>query len=157
MVSSNCLLRLPEVLLNKAEALAQLGRDAEACKVLDELRRKRMDADVAYEPVNKTSKDLVDFIREERRKELCFEGHRWFDLRRYAVNTNYPFTKEIVHDIHMQDADWNPVYQGSYRLKGYDEMPAAYVLPIPQHVIEFNKGAIKDNDPRPELEMFNRE
>lgn len=157
MASSNCLLRLPEVLLNKAEALAQLGRDEEACEVLDELRRKRMDAEVAYEPVRKSDKELIDLVREERRKELCFEGHRWFDLRRYAVNTNYPFTKEIVHDIHMQDADWNPVYQGSYCLKGYDEMPAAYVLPIPQHVIEFNKGSIKDNDPRPELEMFNRE
>ena len=24
-------------------------------------------------------KALVDFIREERRRELCLEGHRWFD------------------------------------------------------------------------------
>lgn len=25
---------------------------------------------------------LIDFIAVERRRELCFEGHRWFDLRR---------------------------------------------------------------------------
>ena len=28
---------------------------------------------------------LVSFIRDERRRELCFENHRWFDLRRYGM------------------------------------------------------------------------
>ncbi|MFR1239794.1 MAG: hypothetical protein ACLSDJ_01055 [Butyricimonas faecihominis] len=36
-------------------------------------------------------------------------------------------------------------YQGTYRLKPYSETPASYVLPIPQHVIEFNRE-MKDND-----------
>ena len=25
---------------------------------------------------------LLEFVMKERRLELCFEGHRWFDLRR---------------------------------------------------------------------------
>ena len=155
MVSSFCLLRLPEVLLNKAEALAQLNQDAEACQVLNELLRRRVVREY-FVPVAETGESLIDFIRDERRKELCFEGHRWFDLRRYAVNTLHPYTQETIHDTYTIGADWLPAYQGSYRLGDYDEMPAAYVLPIPQHVIEFNKGAMEDNDPRPELEMFNR-
>ena len=28
---------------------------------------------------------LVSFVRTERRRELCFENHRWFDLRRYGM------------------------------------------------------------------------
>ena len=155
MVSSFCLLRLPEVLLNKAEALAQLGRDEEACQVLNELRQRRIQRE-HFSSLDLSGENLIDFIRDERRKELCFEGHRWFDLRRYAVNTNYPYVQEIIHDTYAMDATWQVVYQGSYRLGTYDEMPAAYVLPIPQHVIEFNRGSMVDNDPRPEIIMFDR-
>lgn len=32
-----------------------------------------------------TGQDLVDYIRQERRLELCYEGFRWFDLRRYGM------------------------------------------------------------------------
>ena len=31
---------------------------------------------------NLSGQALLDEIRLERRKELCFEGHRWFDLMR---------------------------------------------------------------------------
>ena len=42
MVSSECLLRLSEVFLNKAEALAMLSREDEAMNLIEELRVKRM-------------------------------------------------------------------------------------------------------------------
>ena len=32
-----------------------------------------------------TGTALVERIRLERRLELCYEGHRWFDLRRYGM------------------------------------------------------------------------
>ena len=35
-----------------------------------------------YADQNYTGDELIGQVREERRKELCFEGHRWFDLRR---------------------------------------------------------------------------
>src|SRR5699024_11034563 len=96
--SSEFLLRLPEVLLNKAEALAILGRDVEAMAVLEELRVKRIVAAEYKELDARSGKKLIELIRDERRRELCGEGHRWFDLRRYAVHPKYPSTKEIVHD-----------------------------------------------------------
>ncbi len=78
-------IRLPEILLNKAEALAALGRNEEAINTIQELRKKRFRPE-HLTAITETGAGLVQFIREERRRELCFEWHRWFDLRRYAVN-----------------------------------------------------------------------
>lgn len=154
--SSEFLLRLPEVLLNKAEALAMLDRDVEAMETLEELREKRI-TESDYKPLAaRSGEELVELIRDERRRELCGEGHRWFDLRRYAVHTKYPFTKEIIHDDYYYDSSTQEVdYVGSYRLNTYGEEPA-YVIPIPQHVIDFNKGQMLDNEARPEREAFIR-
>ena len=145
---SDCMaLRLPEVYLNKAEALALLGRDAEAREALEALRSKRIESDT-YEGVNYSGADLVYFIRDERRRELCFEGHRWFDLRRYAVNTEYPQTKTIEHHslVYQEDGDPEGFVQGKYVLNPYDQEPAAYVLPIPRTEIEFNEGALTNEE-----------
>lgn len=156
IVSSNFLLRLPEVLLNRAEALAMKDRWGEAKALLNDLRAKRI-AKADYYPVPAADgKETIDFIRNERRRELCFEGQRWFDLRRYAVNTKYPFTKEIVHDTYIYDANlFMVVYAGSVKLNKYGSEPA-YVLPIPKHVIEYNRGQIVDNEIRPARQIFNK-
>lgn len=89
-------IRLAEVYLNKAEALAMQDRDEEAAAVLKELRDKRFITGTNHE-ITETGKELIDKIRWERRWELCFEGHRWFDLRRYAVSPKYADSKEIRH------------------------------------------------------------
>ncbi|MFR7810102.1 MAG: RagB/SusD family nutrient uptake outer membrane protein [Butyricimonas faecihominis] len=41
-------------------------------------------------------------MREERQRELCSEGHRWYDLRRYTVceNTVVQNLSPHVHEIH---------------------------------------------------------
>ena len=154
--SSEFLLRLPEILLDKAEALAMLDRGEEAMAVLEKLRVKRVVA-AEYEPLDmRSGEKLVELIRDERRRELCGEGQRWFDLRRYAVHPKYPFTKEIVHDHYFYDSSTRQVtYLGSYKLDKY-EMEPAYVIPIPQHVIEFNKGNMVDNEVRPDRKAFIR-
>lgn len=156
IVSSECLIRLPEILLNKAEALAMLSRETEAMEAVEELRIRRIDADT-YSPLTKRSgKALVELLRDERRRELCFEGHRWFDLRRYAVHSEYPRSETIVHDhYYYNQTTWSREYVGSCRLEKYDA-EAAYVIPIPKSVIEYNKGNISDNPVRPEREMFVR-
>ncbi|MTI30505.1 RagB/SusD family nutrient uptake outer membrane protein [Xanthovirga aplysinae] len=71
-------LRYAEVLLNKAEALYKLERTGEAALEIDKLRAER------YLPSDSAPKAVgdIDEILEERRKELAFEGHRIFDLRR---------------------------------------------------------------------------
>ena len=78
--------RLAEAYLNLAEAAAHNNNEETARQALDELREKRFSED-DFRPTDATlSGDaLLERIREERRSELCFEGHRWFDLRRYGM------------------------------------------------------------------------
>ena len=149
-ISDNCLIRYAEVNLNKAEALAMLERDAEAIQIIQKLREKRF---VSGEEINTnlngeriavnslSGERLVQFIRDERRRELCFEGYRWFDLRRYAVSPKYSMEKEIKHGYILPGGQSTEYYL----LKKYSE-DGGWVLPIPQYVITFNNGMIKNNE-----------
>lgn len=77
-------IRIEEVLLNRAEAYAQNDELALAINDLNTLRVKKFDSFV-YEDLTVgsfTKETLINFIYEERRKELCFEGQRWFDMKR---------------------------------------------------------------------------
>lgn len=137
-ISDNSLIRYAEVLLNQAEALAMQGKEKEAIDAIQQLRRNRF---AAPSEVKYTGKELVRFIRDERRRELCFEGHRWFDLRRYAVNTEYPVETEIIHLHYNADA----TFDKNYVLRKYSE-DSGWVMPIPDYVIVFNNGQIVDNE-----------
>ncbi len=74
--------RYSEVLLNAAEAYAELGQDAQALDVLDDLRSNRYSNFVS---LGETGQALKDAIALERRLELAFEGHRFFDLKRKGL------------------------------------------------------------------------
>lgn len=143
-----CLIRSAEVYLNKAEAQAMLDR-AEAISTLKALMVNRYKDGVMPAIDGLAGKTLVDFIREERRRELCFEGHRWFDLRRYAVSPRYPERKSITHGVYQSGmASMKPgVYDGSYTLQPYGE-DNAWMLPIPDYEIIFDQGVMINNDKR---------
>lgn len=89
----------------------------------------------------KTGKDLVNFIRNERRLELCFEGHRWFDLRRYSVSPKYPETKPIRHEVRVKDSG---IAYGYYELEAYPN--GGWVLPIPTYELQFTDGNMVNNE-----------
>lgn len=138
-VSDILMLRNAETYLNMAEACAMLG-DAEANEWLNKLRKMRI---VGYQDQHYSGVELVEQVRLERRKELCFEGHRWFDLRRYAVNEKYPFKKKIQHVFNVY-SDNQPLYEMSY---GYilEEDDPAYTFAIPKSVIENDLVGMPDN------------
>ncbi|MFV0605977.1 MAG: RagB/SusD family nutrient uptake outer membrane protein [Niabella sp.] len=73
-------IRIGEAYINRAEASAQLNNLAEAVADLNTLRAKRISGSSAVTYSNQAA--LLNFIYEERRRELFFQGHRWFDLRR---------------------------------------------------------------------------
>lgn len=80
-------MRYTEVLLNFAEAANAVGPDVEingftARKVINALRERAGIADKTY--VNSLDQaGLAELIKNERRIELCFEGFRFWDLRRW--------------------------------------------------------------------------
>ena len=139
-------IRSVELYLNKAEAEAMLDK-AEAVQTIKTLLYNRFEGGIPNIDGLK-GKDLVSFIRDERRRELCFEAHRWFDLRRYAVSPKYPEKKSIRHTTY----DINGVLEGDYVLKPYGEDPA-WVLPIPGYEIVYNQGNLVDNPQRVERKL----
>jgi starch-binding outer membrane protein, SusD/RagB family len=74
--------RLGELYLNYAESENMLGHDVEAKTAVNKLRTR---PGVNMPLITETGTALRDRIRAERRVELCFEGHRIYDVRRWKI------------------------------------------------------------------------
>jgi len=73
------ILRASEVMLTKAEALAELGQDGPARTALDAVRSKRYSG---FTSGGEIGNNLKNAIALERRLELAFEGSRFSDIKR---------------------------------------------------------------------------
>ncbi|MBR6457037.1 MAG: RagB/SusD family nutrient uptake outer membrane protein [Bacteroidales bacterium] len=108
MMTSPVMLRWGEVVLNRAEAEAKLNQDGKALADLNIIRSRAgipdMDAslmtDLGYDKV-------LDAVLDERRMELCFEGHRFFDVFR----NNLPLDRRYV-GYHT----WEVIQPGDLRI-----------------------------------------
>ena len=114
--------RVGELYLNMAEAHVRLGNTAAARDTLLALKRNRLEtsyfaADSAA-VVALDSDALLQAVLNERARELAFQGHRWFDLRRTSQ-------QQLIHR-----------YNGAiHRLNRAD---ARYTIPIPKEAREGN-------------------
>ncbi len=91
MLSSPVFCRWGEVILNRAEAYARSGHDAEALADVNVIRTR---AGIPNYSVGDLQgyENVIDVVMDERRLELAWEGHRHFDMcrnklkmdRRYA-------------------------------------------------------------------------
>jgi hypothetical protein len=86
-------IRISEMYLNRAEAYYRLTREVDALKDLNTIRTRAG----LPEKTGLTGTALLDEIIRQRRLELAFEGHRFFDLKRLGrdivkLPTNLPFT-----------------------------------------------------------------
>jgi len=70
--------RMGEIYLNAAEAAFELG-ETNAVDYMNTLRER-----AGFEP-NSIQQLTTDIIRNERRVELAFEDHRFFDLKRWRI------------------------------------------------------------------------
>lgn len=119
-VVDNKVIRLGEVYLIRAEAYQKSGNSVAALDDLNVLRTARGIA--AASNVN-----LEANIRTERRRELAFEGHRWFDIRRYGEGI-------------MRGADWGaPSIAQSLPLGS-----PKFVFPIPQGELTANPNMVQN-------------
>jgi len=135
-------LRLADIYLLYAEAMVRTNKDKTiALNYLNKIRERARNTtgDPAIVPPADLLKDyhLSDFdtdqafllaIEKERRVELAFENHRWFDLVRTGR------AKDVT--IESQDNDGYPDFTWSDDMLSY---------PIPMTVMQSNAGKIIQN------------
>lgn len=106
------LFRLPELYLILAEAHAELNQLTEALDALEMLQTAR-----GLDPfVSSDQNEIIEEIMIERRRELHFEGHRFFDLKRRAMDitkqataTTVPYDDfRILPPLPQSEVDNNP-------------------------------------------------
>ncbi len=118
-------MRLAEIKLLHAEALANKGDISGAAAIVDEIRSR---ANISA--LGDSAKSSTDAIREavlnERRLELAFEGHRWFDLMRY--DDSYAKLIEVCDGVSSD----------SYYQTRTPMTEQKVILPIPTTVIDNN-------------------
>lgn len=115
-------LRYADVLLMRAEALNEIGfvADGEAFQLLNKIRKRAgLPEKTSLEISSQSAFRLA--IEQERRIELAFENHRWFDLLR---------TERAIAVMNS---------------KGFKVQPHQLLLPVPLTQIEINPSKIKQN------------
>lgn len=117
-------LRSSEMFLTAAEASAKTNDEVNARLYLNAVRKR---ANQTVADVTATGASLMDSIYKERRKELCFEGLRMWDLQRwkktvirpdvipgYQTTLPYPSNKAIapipVQDVNLMGLQQNVGY-----------------------------------------------
>lgn len=76
-------IRYSEILLNYAEACIELGEDEEARTYINRIRKR-----AGLPGLTESGEALKARYRNERRIELMFEEHRFFDVRRWAAGSD---------------------------------------------------------------------
>ena len=133
------LYRLAEIYLNYAEAQFNLpaSNEVEARKFLNKVSTR------ALQPaITATGADLLEAIKRERRVELCFEGHNFFDERRWRNQAH-------VGGYDVKGLSWTKDAAGvvsptEVTVVTRPWFEALYYLPIPQS--EVNKAPTLDQN-----------
>lgn len=127
-------IRYAEVLLNYAEAMYNLGDEDTAREYLNIVRSRE---GVEMPAVTDSGEALWDRIVNERRIELVFEEHRFFDVRRWKIAT------EVLSINHTRMRITKDPDTGEKTYEVLDHLPANfnehnYLSPIPLQEIERN-------------------
>lgn len=82
------LLRASEMYLIRAEALNNLKETAKAAEDIEKLQSRAMGSEITLPEM--TQEEMDELIEAERIRELCFEGHRLWDIARRHKNIERP-------------------------------------------------------------------
>lgn len=120
-------MRISELYLTRAEAYAKAGQFTLAAADVLAVQEARHVGTPDPIDFNNNLGDAIDLIIQERRLELCFEGHRYIDIKRVRDITG----EGIIQSEDLGDCG------GAYPC----ELPASapeFILPIPQGEINGN-------------------
>jgi len=137
--------RYADVLLMRAEALAQLGRDEEAIKLVNRLRERaakstdmlagydEYGAKIRVKPYTDNSNALAR-VKMERRLELAMESERFFDLVRWGE------AEQVINKYYVEEANDCRIYTSAHFTANRNEY-----LPIPFEQIAASNGHYTQN------------
>lgn len=118
-------LRLADIILLKAEALNELSDVSGAAGLVNQIRSR-----VSLPGTTASNQaDMRLAIEKERRLELAFEGHRWFDLKRTGR------AKEVIN---------NAVDETGQKI-GYNLTPDRMLWPVPQAELDRNTSLVQNS------------
>lgn len=144
------IIRYADLLLYKAEALIELGRENEARGLINQIRERAMNS--AYvKDFNDPSKDAANYkiglypaegwtqeyarqaLRTEMRLEKALEGERFFDLVRWGI------AKETMNRYMRAEEDNRIYYQG----QSFQDGREYFAIPVAQY--NFSQGIYTQN------------
>jgi starch-binding outer membrane protein, SusD/RagB family len=133
--------RLAEIYLNYAEAKFELGDEATARQYINKVRAR---VGMPAIPATVTGAALRQRLYNERRIELAFEGHRFFDIRRWKIADvieNRPIRgMDILKNLSNNTTTYNPNLILIQKVPWRNEM---YLLPIATDEIKRNSPALQ--------------
>ncbi|MHA7128108.1 RagB/SusD family nutrient uptake outer membrane protein [Algoriphagus namhaensis] len=123
-------IRYADVLLMRAEALAESGQLNEVYSLLDQIRtRAGMPTVTEVNGTGLSQSELLELVRLERRVELAFEGLRFMDIKRLGI-VEEAYARAMADPV----GPYNPQYRG--RL--------SEVFAIPQSEIDANPNLVQN-------------
>lgn len=132
--------RLGEFYLNYAEAQYHLGNEEECRVYINKIRDRE---GVKMPHVTASGTELLEKLRNERRIELCFENHRYFDLRRWKIAEQYE-KKPLMGVEIVRNADGSHKYNDIVVLNR-NFLPQHYWLPITRNEIIRSGNTLEQN------------
>lgn len=131
--------RYAEILLNYAEAKFNLGDESTCREYINKVRSR---PSVNMPPVTESGPALMARLQNERRIELAFEDHRWFDVRRWKIAPvvlNIPGKRMAI----TKDASRKKIYTVvDFQPRAFSEKN--YLVPIPQYEISKNPKLVQN-------------
>jgi starch-binding outer membrane protein, SusD/RagB family len=132
--------RYADILLMKAEALNELGTGQDALDIVYQVRERANALDATDLMPAATDKNLIqDFIIEERAREFCFEGKRWYDVLRNAKRNNYQRIGILLSMVAIS-APSNLQQSAQAKFKDFN----SHYLPIYLYEIQTNKQLVQN-------------
>lgn len=132
--------RYAEILLNYAEAKFELGDEATARKYVNMIRNRKS---VQMPQITDAGDALKQRIRHERRIELAFEHHRFFDVRRWKI-ADITEKKPVMAMEIIKESNNSRKYTEVIKFER-DFLPQHYYIPIPRTEVEKSLGSIEQN------------
>ncbi|WP_288739104.1 RagB/SusD family nutrient uptake outer membrane protein, partial [uncultured Parabacteroides sp.] len=133
--------RLAEIYLNYAEAEYHLGNEDIAREYVNKVRARKS---VNMPPITESRDALLKRIYHERQIELAFEGHRYFDLRRWKIADNAPIIGFKITKNGTNDYTYER-YTLSLTSRESDWKNAFFVLPIHYQEIQKSNNSLEQN------------